>query len=138
MKEVTSFIYSHIRRMDSVAFEIRKNLCNMHRKKTFDEVDLMNLNIMLRTVVHFQAFIHNLPDDVEADLKSQTSLPWMDQKERIAFQLECTRREIMSDLKTIKHLIEKENRRVHDEALLKKLEQIRLKRAAKADEEGSN
>lgn len=138
MKEVTSFIYSHIRRMDRTVFEIRKNLCNMHRKKTFDEVDLANLDIMLRTVVHFQAFIHNLPDDVEADLKSQTSLPWMDQKEHIAFRLESTRREIMSDRKTIGCRIKKEKQRAHDEELLKKLEQMRLKRAAKTNEEGSN
>lgn len=138
MKEVTSFIYSHIRRMDATVFRIRKYLFDMHQKKTFDEVDIMSIDTMLRTVVHFQAFIHNLPDDVEADLKSQALLNWMDQKERIASQAECTRREIMYDLKTIKRRIEKEKQRVHDEELLKKLEQIRLKHAAKANEEGSN
>ncbi len=138
MKEVTSFIYGHIRRMDATVFKIRKNLYSMHRKKTFDEVDLMNLDIVLRTVVHFQAFVHNLPDEVEDDLKSQTWLSWMDQKERIASQLECTKREIMYDQKAVKQRIEREKSRIAHEEQMKKLEQMRLKRAAKADEEGSN
>lgn len=140
MKEEISFIYNHIRRMDEMLFGIRKNLCNIRRKTEFDVTDLANIDLMLRFVVNFQTFIITLSDKVEADLERETSWmnrSWSSQKRRILFQLECTGSQIMSDRKSIQRRIEQKKSREHDEALRKKLEQMRLKRAAKANGEGS-
>lgn len=141
MNEEISFIYNHIRRMDEMLFGIRKNLCNIRRKTEFDVTDLANIDLMLRFVVNFQTFIITLSDKVEADLERETSWmnqSWSSQKRRILFQLKCTGSQIMSDRKSIQRRIEKKKSREHDEALRKKLEEMRLKRDVKDSKEGSN
>lgn len=132
------FIYDHVCRMTDTLNEIRMNRCIMRKKKEFSEEDLEMLDFMMKVAVNCWAFITRLPDEVDNDLKASHHNNWTGLKEHLENQFKYTIEAIKNEKKTIKRHIEQKKNREHDEELRKKLEEMRRKRAVKANEEGSN
>lgn len=135
------FIYDHVYKMTKVVSGIRKNRYSMMRKSEFDMADLELLDFMLDIITECQAFIHRLPANVEAGLKS--SHPnWIWLKKHLENQLKSTVTAIKLDKKIIEHRINKDKNHLAHEDQVKKLEQINLMRieaeVKKAYKEGSN
>ena len=135
----TRFIYEHILRMGNNTIEIRNNLYTMMKKEKFGIEDLDMLNLMSKTLIDYQRFIRQIPDDVEADLAAHCR--WESLKHHLTTMIEQKLRDMGFYKKTITRHMDDEKKRIEYKEQREKIRQIRIKREvenAYRDKEGSN